>query len=87
MKPYQIRITLISQNGTCPRGHQVGDTWNTDGTSPGGMCLGALNSLLPPIMTLKFGGNFPWVKEEGTGVFACPDHVVQNVFKVERVAP
>ena len=81
----QIRITLISQTGTCPRGHRVGDTWTTEGASPNGLCLGALNSLLPSVMALKFGGNFPWMKTQGEGVFACPDHAVQNVFKVERV--
>jgi uncharacterized repeat protein (TIGR04076 family) len=25
--------------------------------------------------------------EPGTGIFACPDHAVQNVFKVERLSP
>jgi uncharacterized repeat protein (TIGR04076 family) len=26
-----------------------------------------------------------WMKEQGAGIFACPDHVVQNVFKVEAL--
>ncbi len=86
MQKTQVRITLVAQTGTCPRGHKVGDTWTTEGASPGGMCLGALNSLTPAITTLRFGGNFPWMKEPGVGIFGCPDHAVQNVFKVERIA-
>ncbi len=81
----QVRITLISQTGTCPRGHHVGDHWITDGASPGGMCLGALSSLIPAINALRFGGSFPWMRESGVGIFACPDNLVQNVFKVERL--
>lgn len=64
----------------------MGDCWITDGASPAGMCLGALGSLVPAITALRFGGNFPWMREQGAGVFACPDHAVQNVFKVERIA-
>jgi uncharacterized repeat protein (TIGR04076 family) len=86
MQKTQVRITLVSQIGTCPRGHKVGDCWTTDGASPGGMCLGALGTLMPAINALRFGGNFPWMREQGVGTFACPDHVVQNVFKVERLA-
>jgi uncharacterized repeat protein (TIGR04076 family) len=50
------------------------------------MCLGALGTLMSAINALRFGGNFPWMREQGVGTFACPDHVVQNVFKVERLA-
>jgi uncharacterized repeat protein (TIGR04076 family) len=87
MQRTQVRITLVSQHGTCPRGHAVGDSWTTDGASPGGLCLGALNSLTPAITTLRFGGGFPWMSDPNTGVFACPDHAVRNVFKLERMAP
>lgn len=87
MTQNQIRITLISQIAPCPRGHKVGDSWTTDGRSPGGICMGALNTLIPAISTLRFGGNFPWMKTQGEGFFACPDHAVQNVFKVKRISP
>jgi uncharacterized repeat protein (TIGR04076 family) len=49
--------------------------------------MGALNTLIPAISTLRFGGNFPWMNTQGDGFFACPDHAVQNVFKVERISP
>ena len=80
-----IRITLTSQIAECPNGHTVGDTWTAGRLSPGGLCMGALGSLMPAITALRFGGDFPWMSEEGVGFFCCPDHNVQNVFKLERV--
>lgn len=85
MNNRRVRITLISQAGTCPRGHQIGDTWTTDGAAPEGIYLGALNTLIPSITTLRFGEKFPWMEKPGEVIFACPDHLVRNVFKVERI--
>jgi uncharacterized repeat protein (TIGR04076 family) len=80
-----IRITLTSQIAECPNGHNVGDTWTAGRLTPGGLCLGAMSSLMPAITALRFGGNFPWMSEAGVGFFCCPDHNVQNVFKLERL--
>ena len=51
---YDVRITLISQLGTGPNGHKVGDTWLIERKTPGGMCMRALNSLMPCLTTLRF---------------------------------
>ncbi len=84
---YDVRITLVSQQGTCPNGHHPGDEWLVARTTPAGLCLGAFGSLLPYLTTLRFGGSFPWEKQEGAGTFCCPDPKVVNVFRLERIAP
>lgn len=82
---YDVKITLVSQDRKCPNGHCIGDTFIVGRQTPGGMCLGAFGALLPFITTLRFGGRFPWEKGEGAGHFACPDPLVRNVFRIERV--
>ncbi len=79
-----IRITLLSQLKACPNGHRVGDTWLVERKTPAGMCLSAFHSLSPFLMTLRFGGDFPWA-EAGEATVCCPDPEVVNVFRLERV--
>ncbi len=81
-----VRITLQSQLGRCPNGHAVGDTWLVDGKTPAGMCLSAFHSISPFLMTLRFGGDFPW-EDAGEISVCCPDPKVVNVFRLERIAP
>ena len=57
-KRYDVKITLKSQLRKCPAGHCVGDEFLVGRHTPAGMCLGAFNSLLPFITTLRFGGSF-----------------------------
>lgn len=85
-KRYDVRITLVSQLKKCPSGHKVGDQFLVGRRTPGGLCMGAFSSLLPFIYTLRFGGAFPWEKNEGEGTFCCPDPEVVNVFHLERLA-
>lgn len=80
-----VRITLVSQLGKCPNGHCVGDQWLVRRKTPEGMCLSAFNSLLPFLMTLRFGGAFPWEEKEGEVTVCCPDPEIVNVFRLERV--
>ena len=79
-----IRIRLLSQRRECPNGHAPGEEWIVDGKTPAGMCLSAFHSLSPFLMTLRFGGNFPW-EPEGTVTVCCPDSQVVNVFRLERI--
>jgi uncharacterized repeat protein (TIGR04076 family) len=48
------------------------------------MCLSAFNSLAPFLMALRFGGNFPW-EPEGVAIVCCPDPLVVNTFRLERL--
>ncbi len=67
-----VRITVIK--GKCQGNHhQTGHEFVVDQTTPEGMCLGAWDAVSPYVMTLLFGGNFPWEKEKGRAVIHCPD--------------
>ena len=84
-KRYDVKITLKSQLRKCPAGHCVGDEFLVGRHTPAGMCLGAFNSLLPFITTLRFGGSFPWEDDPDGGTFCCPDPKVVNTFRLERI--
>ena len=84
-KYHQVRITLVSQAKRCHAGHQVGDQWTVGRFTPPHMCVGAFSALVPYITTLRFGGSFPWEAREGECTLACPDHLVCNVFHLERL--
>jgi uncharacterized repeat protein (TIGR04076 family) len=85
MAPRQdVRITLVSQLRSCPNGHRVGDEWLVERKTPAGMCLSAFHSILPFLMALRFGGDFPWDRP-GEITVCCPDAEVVNRFRLERV--
>ena len=67
-----VKVTVIK--GKCQGGfHQKGDSFIIDEFTPAGMCIGAWDSISPYIMTLLYGGNFPWEKEKGVATIHCPD--------------
>lgn len=80
----KVRIRLVSQRKACPNGHVVGDEWIVGRKTPAGMCLSAFHSISPFLMTLRFGGSFPW-EPVGEATVCCPDSQVVNAFRLERV--
>ncbi len=80
-----IKATIISQKGNCEAGHKAGDEFIIGQTTPCGMCAWAYYTLFPFSQALAFGGNFPWEKEVGTAIVACPDADNPVVFKLEKV--
>jgi len=64
---------------------KVGQEFITDGTIPEGFCSWAWNNIYKEILTLAFGGNFPWMKEKGTGVFCCTDGFRPVIFELRRI--
>ena len=56
-----------------------------DGSMPEGFCTWAWNDLYKAIITLRFGGNFPWMNEKGTGVFCCTDGFRPVIFELRRI--
>lgn len=69
-----MQIRIIVKDGICQgKIHTVGQVFTVDHTTPEGMCLGAWNAIAPYLTTLRFGGNFPWEKEEGVASIHCPD--------------
>ncbi len=82
---YEVRVRVISQNGTCAAGHKVGDEWVISGKTPAGICISAFHALLPNARTLRFGGSFPWESDPDVSTIACPDASNPVVFELRRV--
>ena len=69
-----MSIIITVKDGVCQGGfHQVGQVITVERTTPGGMCMGAWNSIAPYVTALRMGANFPWEKEEGVATIHCPD--------------
>jgi len=82
---YPVKLKVISQKGTCEAGHKVGDEFDCSGLSPGGICLFALNAIMPFLMPLMFGGTFPWSDDPDKAEAVCPDAENPVVFELQRV--
>jgi len=85
-KPYRIIAQVISAQGTCEFGHRVGDEVVFDGeTIQGRVCLHSLYSMLPKVFALRYGAEFPWLKDKDVATHACPDAYNPVVFEIRRV--
>jgi uncharacterized repeat protein (TIGR04076 family) len=82
---YKVKAKVISQEGTCAIGHEVGDEFLIGETTPQGICLGAFESLFSSVRTLMFGGTFPWSEDPDTAIVACPDAANPLVFELRRI--
>lgn len=81
-----MKIVITVKSGVCADGtHPVGQTITLGGTIPEGFCSGAWGAIFPYLMTLKYGGDFPWEKEKGVVNIHCPDPdgIVLEVRRVE----
>jgi len=84
---YKIVVTVKSVEGHCGFGHRVGDQIIFDGeTVQGRVCLSALYSFIPKVFAMRYGANFPWLKDANVAVHACPDPYSPVVFEICRVA-
>jgi len=72
---------------SCPRCN-AGDVYIVpeDGSCPPGFCPWAFADLHRDIMHLRFGGDYPFVREPGTAVQCCTDGLRPVFFKLERIA-
>ena len=85
---YTVVTRVISQKGNCSFGHKAGDEVIFDGeTIQGRICLSALYSFLPKVYAMRYGANFPWLKEDSKDVstHACPDAKNPVVFEIRRL--
>lgn len=51
---------------------------------PDGFCHWAWNDIYKKIVTLMYGGNFPWMKEKGTSISCCTDGLRPVIFELRR---
>jgi uncharacterized repeat protein (TIGR04076 family) len=83
--PYKITVKVISAEGTCPNGHQVGDEWDIVRKTPErGICLAAFCNLITPIRILETGGSYPMYPEQDSYQTCCPDIRNKLLFEIRR---
>ncbi|HJX37334.1 MAG TPA: TIGR04076 family protein [Anaerolineae bacterium] len=83
---YKVQLTVIDQRGTCSFGHKVGDVITfTERGIEGEICFSALYSVLPKVMAMRYGAEFPWLKDRDVATHACPDAYNPLVFEVRRI--
>ncbi len=87
----KVRVRVISQEGHCSAGQNVGDEvvfdWDTHETD-GRVCLHALYSMMPKIYALAHGADVAFaVNDEGASVarHACPDGYNPVIYELERI--
>ena len=55
-------------------------------TIQGRICLSALYSFMPKVFAMRFGADFPWLKEnKDVSTHACPDAFNPVVFEIRRI--
>ncbi len=83
MPKVSIEITDILEEGTCPAGHKVGETFKYP-EDIGKLCPAALNSIYPLIGVMESGGSKPYFDEPNAHSACCPDYKRPVVFKISR---
>ena len=69
----------------CDR-YKVGDEYVAKGLNmPDGFCSWAWADIQRDVAHLAMGGDFPWIKKEGSMVSSCTDGLRPVVFKLERI--
>jgi len=81
-----IIARVVSQQGICEAGHQVGDEFVIGQKTPCGMCSWSFCTLYPFSQVLQFGGRFPWEPDADMARVACPDPDNPVVFELRREA-
>jgi uncharacterized repeat protein (TIGR04076 family) len=66
---------------------ETGQQFQVDesGAQPAGFCTWAWHDIYPVVTTLRFGGNFPWMKKEGMAISCCSDGARPVFFRIERM--
>ena len=64
----------------------VGDSFivKEDFGCPEGFCGWAFTDIQKDIAVILFGGNYPWMKDEGVAITCCTDGLRPVFFKLER---
>ena len=90
MPNYPICIKIVSKEGTCLGGHNVGDEWLMKGRkdgwkTPSGICMFAYDVLSPCIQMMMFGGYYPWTSNPDVWQAPCPDPKNRVIFELRRL--
>jgi uncharacterized repeat protein (TIGR04076 family) len=78
---FKIIGTIKDVKGHCTARHKIGDEFELSGHSANGLCGFFYHDVFPTIITLQFGGTFPWSSDPDIIEVECPDRM--NVVKME----
>ena len=81
---YTVVGTVTKVRGTCSYGHKVGDKFELSGYSADGLCGFFYHDIFPYIITLQFGGTFPWGDPPDRIELECTDIVNAVTIEVHR---
>lgn len=84
-EPKKVRITVISQMGTCKYNMKVGDEWTVGGLVPGGICLGAWHNIYPNLRLLRYGSVIPQYPDPDVIKVVYPDIDNPVIFELLRL--
>jgi uncharacterized repeat protein (TIGR04076 family) len=78
--------TDVESFGGCELYHE-GQEFVIEGTpaKPAGFCDWAWGDIHKDVVTVMFGGDFPWMTRPGTSINCCTDGLRPVVFKIERI--
>ncbi len=86
---FKITVKEIQGGGTCSFGFKVGDVIMHPDESPPqtipNFCAWAYHEIHPVLLTLKYGGSFPWETEKNVAVGCCSDSKNPVVFRIELI--
>lgn len=80
----EVKIRVKKIKGVCSAGHNVGDEWIVQKTTPPNFCGSAYCTLYPDLRTLIFGGKLPWEKDGEINV-TCSDSINCVVFGLKVI--
>jgi uncharacterized repeat protein (TIGR04076 family) len=83
-EPYKKIIATVTK-GKCSA-YKPGDTIVFEGTKmEGNVCPFALYALLPVVIAMRYGAEFPWLKDKDVYTdLACPDGANPVLFEIKR---
>lgn len=84
MAEKRVRLTVVSLDGTCHKGHKPGDAFVVDCYDAGGVCGYLYHAVFPFLSVLQYGGSYPWAPD-GRMRLPCPDAYDRLVVETEVV--
>ncbi|HYH01966.1 MAG TPA: TIGR04076 family protein [Bacillota bacterium] len=66
---------------------KVGQEFIVEGHNqvPANFCAWAWADIQKDVLTMMFGGSFPWTKQKGINITCCTDGLMPVIFKVEKI--
>lgn len=84
--PNKVKVSIVNMKAECSLGFKLGDTWIIDPmkTPTPAMCSGVYEALHTAIVTMGFGGEFPF-QEKDAACYSCPDPNRQIIYEIRRL--